>query len=145
MAIHLHISFLSAVIGLCITNSSHEAKQSAVLHMCYIFYRKSSSRNVQRNGELQLVHHDSASVLTKLSGSLVAKTKWLWSSTPTPHPYSPDLAPCDFLFPKMIWMLKGERFNGVLETNIVFSRYLMVLQKNCFRHAVMAESLGLVY
>jgi hypothetical protein len=35
-----------------------------------------------------------------------------WFPTPTPTPYSPDLAPCDFfLFPKMKLRLKGRRFD----------------------------------
>jgi hypothetical protein len=35
---------------------------------------------------------------------------------PTPIPYSPDLAPCDFfLFPKMQLLLKGRRFHTTVE------------------------------
>jgi len=53
------------------------------------------------------------------------------------HPYSPDLAPCDFfMFPRMKRDLKGKRFQNVeeLREKMMEARKTITLQEfqNCF-------------
>ena len=53
-----------------------------------------------------------------------------------PHPpYSPDLAPCDFFFPKIKLQLKGRRFHRVEEIQRESQNVLGTLRKQDFQHA----------
>jgi len=53
-----------------------------------------------------------------------------------PHPpYSPDLAPCDFVFPKMKLQLEGRRFDTVEEIQRKSQNFLGMLQEQDFQHA----------
>jgi histone-lysine N-methyltransferase SETMAR len=51
-----------------------------------------------------------------------------------PHPpYSPDLTPCDFLFPKMKLKLKGRRFDTIEEIRTESQRVLHTLTEKDFQ------------
>ena len=51
-----------------------------------------------------------------------------------PHPpYSPDLAPCDFLFPKLKLRMKGRRFDTIEETEEEQQRALDTIPKRDFQ------------
>jgi transposase len=53
-----------------------------------------------------------------------------------PHPsYFPDLAPCDFLFPKMKLKLKGRRFDTIEEIQAESQRVLDTLTDKDFQEA----------
>jgi transposase len=53
-----------------------------------------------------------------------------------PHqPYSPDLVPCDFLFPKIKLKLKGRRFDTIEEIKAESQRVLDTLTEKDFQEA----------
>jgi transposase len=53
-----------------------------------------------------------------------------------PHPpYSPDLAPADFLFPKMKMQLKGHRFHSVADIQRESQKVMDSLTQNDFEAA----------
>jgi hypothetical protein len=53
-----------------------------------------------------------------------------------PHPpYSPDLALCDFLFPKIKLKLKGHRFDTIEEIQAESQRMIDTLTEKDFREA----------
>jgi transposase len=53
-----------------------------------------------------------------------------------PHPpYSPDLAPCNFFFPKMKLQLKGRLFDREEEIQWESQNVLGTLRKKDFQHA----------
>jgi len=82
-----------------------------------------------------LLHHDNAPAHTALSvPQFLTKNRM---TTASHHPYSPDLAPCDFfLFPRMKRDLKGKRFQNVDEVKEKTTEALKdtILQEfqNCF-------------
>ena len=56
-----------------------------------------------------MLHHDNVPSHNALSiWEFLAKNNIAIMNQP---PYSPDLAPCDFLFPKLKGTIKGTRFN----------------------------------
>jgi hypothetical protein len=62
-----------------------------------------------------------------------------------PHPpYSPDLAPCDFLFPKMKLKLKGRRFDTSEEIQAESQRVLDTFDRKGLQGSVpkMEETVG---
>ena len=64
-------------------------------------------------------------------------TQWFLTDnnmTVVPHPpYSPDPAPCDFLFPMLKMKLKGQRFRTVEEIQAESQAILNTLQENDFQ------------
>ena len=81
-----------------------------------------------------LFHHDNALSHTSiLIHQFLAKSKM----AVIPHPpYSPDLAPCDFLlFPKIKLKLKGHRFNTTEEIQAESQRVLDTLTEKDFQEA----------
>jgi hypothetical protein len=51
-------------------------------------------------------------------------------------PYSPDMAPCDFiLFPKIKWKLKGRRFDTIEEIQTESQRVLDTVTEKDFQEA----------
>ena len=89
--------------------------------------------NCGRSGEW-LLHHDNAPAHTALSVRQFLTKNGMKKAL---HPYSPDLAPCDFfLFPRMKRDLKGKSFQNVVEvrertTEALKAITLQELQ-NCF-------------
>jgi transposase len=81
-----------------------------------------------------LLHHDNAPSHTSvLTHQFLAKNK----IAVIPHPpYSPDLAPCDFLlFPKMKLKLKGRRFDTIEEIQVESQRVHDTLTEKDFQEA----------
>ena len=63
-------------------------------------------------GKLWLLHHDNAPAHNALILRLFLAEKKI--ALPEQPPYSPDLAPCDFLFfPKLKRVIKGTRFEDM--------------------------------
>jgi len=78
-----------------------------------------------------LLHRDNAPSHTAvLTHQFLAKNK----TAVIPHPpYSPDLAPCDFLFPKMKLKLKGHRFDTIEEIQAETQKVLDTLTEKDFQ------------
>jgi len=78
-----------------------------------------------------LFHHDNAPSHAALL------TRWFLTDnkvTVVPHPpYSPDLAPSDFLFPKLKMKLKGRRFQTLEEIQAESQTFLNSLRENDFQ------------
>ena len=82
-------------------------------------------------GKTWILHHDNAPTHTALS---VKQFLVLKEITTLHHPpYSPDLAPCNFvLFPKLKGILKGTRFQGVEDIKTSVTKYLKTITKEKF-------------
>ena len=80
-----------------------------------------------------LLHHDNAPAHTAvLTQQFLAANK----IPVIPHPpYSPDLAPCDFLFPKMKLKLKGRRFDTIEDIQAETQKVLDTLTETNFQDA----------
>ena len=82
-----------------------------------------------------ILHHDNAPAHTALN----VKQFLVSQEITTLHhpPYSPDLTPCDFFFPKLKRILKGTRFQRVKDIKISVTKYLKTITKEeilqCFK------------
>jgi len=103
----------------------------------YVKILRRLQENVQRKRPDQwwnntwLLHHDNVPAHAALL------TQWFLTDnnmTVVPHPpYSPDLAPCDFLFPKLKMKLKGRKFQMVEEIQAESQAVLNTLRENDFQ------------
>jgi transposase len=76
-----------------------------------------------------LLHHDNAPFHTS-----VVTQQFLAKMAVIPNPpYSPALAPCDFIFPKMKLKLKGRRFDTTEDIQAESQRVLGTLTENGFQ------------
>jgi histone-lysine N-methyltransferase SETMAR len=83
------------------------------------------------------LHHDNAPAHTLL---LVRRFfPSMKMSHPPHHPYSPDLAPCDFfLFPKMKLKLKGQRFESSEEIQAELQDMTKMLTQSDFQQCFLS-------
>ena len=78
-----------------------------------------------------LLHHDNAPAhLSNLVQEFLTKHNFAQLRQ---HPYSPDIAPCDFyVFPKLKMALKGKRFDDIETMQNNATRKLKAIQKSAF-------------
>ena len=87
-------------------------------------------RRVSGAGKTLILHHDNAPAHTALSMKQFLVSKEI---TMLHHPpYLPDLAPCDFFFPKLKGILKGTRFQRVEDIKINVTRHVKTITKEEF-------------
>ena len=79
-----------------------------------------------------MLHNDNAPCYTAISVNEFLARKGI-SVVPQP-PYSPDLSPCDFLFPKLKFHLKGCHFGTVNNIQKVVTDQLRALLHEEFQH-----------
>ena len=83
-----------------------------------------------------ILHHDNAPAHAALSVRQFLATKQV---TILDHPpYSPDLAPCDYFFPKLKGTIKGTRFEGVEDIKSNVTSFLKRITKEDFAECFQA-------
>jgi hypothetical protein len=74
----------------------------------------------------------------KLVPLLLTQDQTQHSNPMIPHPpYSPDLAPCDFvLFPRLKSTLKGKRFQDIVEIQLNTTPQLQAIPKQAYQTCI---------